>query len=87
MQPSKPLLDTPTNTTKKFVRGMYWKLSATYVRRVIQQAIAHNNKGLPANLKLPLRTKTLNEKHMKYIVDVLGTAPGYKPLEETPEDQ
>ncbi len=81
MNTPEELKEIPKNCTKEKIYRMYVNLSSTHVRAVIIQSILEHNKRLPDKLKQSIHISKLNEHHINYIVDTLGTAPGYKAME------
>mgnify|MGYP003635399376 CR=1 FL=1 len=74
-QPTQ-LKPIPTNATKAEIRQMYERTPEATVRRAIQYAVETVNEE--SNIKFTKRVKTLNSKHIKIIVEELGTAEGYE---------
>ncbi|MAB38938.1 MAG: hypothetical protein CL528_00420 [Aequorivita sp.] len=71
----KPIPNTPS---KSEVYEMYRKTPKATVRRAIQDAV--NIVNDQSRIKFSKNVKTLNSKHMKLIVEELGTAEGYEEL-------
>ena len=72
----RELKEIPTNTTKAKVQRMYTNLAIRTVRATIQLAVSKVNST--SIIPKPYRAKTLNEKHIRIIVEELGPPPGYR---------
>ncbi|OAB79739.1 hypothetical protein [Cochleicola gelatinilyticus] len=73
--PTPQLKTVPKIAPKSKIFTMYNQLSSELVRQVIRAAIIHVNKN--SSVQSSLRIRILNEKHILFIVNELGTAPGY----------
>lgn len=78
MSQATELKPIPNNATKAEIYEMYPKTPRDTVRRAIQFAVDLINET--SNIKFTKRLKTLNSKHIKLIVEELGTAEGYEEL-------
>jgi hypothetical protein len=78
------LKEIPTNTTKAKIRKMYSGINEKYVIKVYQAAVKKVNET--TTNKVGFRDHTLNYHHVRYIVNELGPAPGYRDFNEKLKD-